>query len=47
MLPIEKQVEEIKGWLEQMAAQLPGADNQIKTHPTEQQAQATPAVLVV
>jgi transcription-repair coupling factor (superfamily II helicase) len=26
VLPIEKQVEELKGWLEQMAAQIPGAD---------------------
>jgi transcription-repair coupling factor (superfamily II helicase) len=26
VLPIDKQVEELKGWLEQMAAQIPGAD---------------------
>jgi transcription-repair coupling factor (superfamily II helicase) len=26
VLPMEKQVEELKGWLEQMAAQIPGAD---------------------
>jgi len=47
VLPIEKQVEELKGWLEQMAAQIPGADGLSAAQRSEQQAAANEAVLAV
>ncbi len=45
VLPIEKQVEELKGWLAQMAAQLPGADGLSAAQRAEQQAAQNEAVL--
>ncbi|MFM7550625.1 MAG: transcription-repair coupling factor, partial [Cyanobacteriota bacterium] len=36
VLPIERQVEELKGWLEQMAAQIPGADGLSDSQRSEQ-----------
>ncbi|MFM7087353.1 MAG: transcription-repair coupling factor [Cyanobium sp.] len=47
VLPIEKQVEELKGWLEQMAAQLPGSDGLTAAQKAEQEAKRNEAVLVV
>ncbi|MFM7732423.1 MAG: transcription-repair coupling factor [Cyanobium sp.] len=47
VLPIEKQVEELKGWLEQMAAQIPDADGLTAAQRTEQQHAANEAVLSV
>ncbi|MFM8605901.1 MAG: transcription-repair coupling factor [Cyanobium sp.] len=47
VLPIEKQVEELKGWLEQMAAQIPDADGLTAAQRTEQQNAANEAVLSV
>jgi transcription-repair coupling factor (superfamily II helicase) len=38
VLPIEKQVEELKGWLEQMAAQIPGEGGLSDAQRSEQQA---------
>ena len=46
-LPIEKQVEELKGWLEQMAAQIPGTDGLSEVQRAEQQAQQNAAVVAV
>jgi transcription-repair coupling factor (superfamily II helicase) len=46
VLPIEKQVEELKGWLQQMAAQIPGADGLTEAQRVEQQAAQNEAVLV-
>ena len=45
VLPIDRQVEELKGWLAQMAAQLPGADGLSETQRAEQQAAQNEAVL--
>ena len=47
VLPIEKQVEELKGWLELMAAQIPGADGLNDIQRAEQQARRDQAVLTV
>ncbi|MEY3462296.1 MAG: transcription-repair coupling factor, partial [Cyanobacteriota bacterium] len=47
VLPIEKQVEELKGWLAQMAAQIPGADGLTEAERAEQQASQNAAVLAV
>lgn len=44
-LPIEKQVEELKGWLEQMAAQIPGADSLTPVQPREEQHSRNEAVV--
>ncbi|MEB3185442.1 MAG: transcription-repair coupling factor [Cyanobacteriota bacterium] len=45
VLPIEKQVEELKGWLGQMVAQIPGADGLSAAQRAEQQAAQNEAVL--
>ncbi|MFU8884025.1 MAG: transcription-repair coupling factor [Cyanobacteriota bacterium] len=45
VLPIEKQVEELKGWLEQMAAQIPGEGGLSDAQRAEQQAAQNAAVL--
>jgi transcription-repair coupling factor (superfamily II helicase) len=45
VLPIEKQVEELKGWLEQMAAQIPGADGLTEAQRAEQQTARNEAVV--
>jgi transcription-repair coupling factor (superfamily II helicase) len=47
VLPMEKQVEELKGWLEQMAAQIPGADGLTEAQRAEQQAAQNEAVMAV
>jgi transcription-repair coupling factor (superfamily II helicase) len=47
VLPIEKQVEELKGWLEQMAAQIPGADGLTEAQRAEQLKDKNEAVLAV
>ncbi|MEB3200223.1 MAG: transcription-repair coupling factor [Synechococcaceae cyanobacterium] len=47
VLPIEKQVEELKTWLEQMASQLPGSDGLTASQRQEQDATRDAAVLVV
>jgi transcription-repair coupling factor (superfamily II helicase) len=47
VLPIEKQVEELKGWLAQMAAQIPGADGLTEVERSERQAALNQAVLSV
>ncbi|MFT5340072.1 MAG: transcription-repair coupling factor (superfamily II helicase) [Cyanobium sp.] len=47
MLPAEKQLEELMGWLNQMAAQLPGADGLSEAQRAEQQAAQNEAVLAV
>ena len=47
VLPIEKQVEELKGWLAQMAAQIPGADGLSDAQRAEQQTAQNEAVLAV
>jgi transcription-repair coupling factor (superfamily II helicase) len=47
VLPIEKQVEELKGWLEQMAAQIPGADGLTESQRAEQLRDRNEAVLQV
>ncbi|MEY4297018.1 MAG: hypothetical protein RLZZ423_197 [Cyanobacteriota bacterium] len=47
VLPIEKQVEELKGWLAQMAAQIPGADGLSEAQRAERQAAQNEAVLAV
>jgi transcription-repair coupling factor (superfamily II helicase) len=47
VLPIEKQVEELKGWLEQMVAQIPGADGLSEARRDEQQTALNDAVLSV
>ncbi|MEB3270298.1 MAG: transcription-repair coupling factor [Synechococcus sp.] len=38
VLPVEKQVEELRSWLQQMAAQIPGSDGLSPTRRTAQQA---------
>ena len=45
VLPIDKQVEELKGWLALMAAQIPGADGLTESQRAEQQASQNAAVL--
>jgi transcription-repair coupling factor (superfamily II helicase) len=45
VLPSERQVEELKGWLEPMAAQIPGADGLSEAQRAEQQAARNAAVL--
>ena len=47
VLPAEKQLEELMGWLNQMAAQLPGADGLSEAQRSEQQAAQNEAVLAV
>ena len=47
VLPIEKQVEELKGWLAQMAAQIPGADGLSEAQRAEQLAARNEEVLPV
>ena len=47
VLPIEKQVEELKGWLAQMAAQIPGADGLTEGQRSERQAELNQEVLSV
>ena len=47
VLPAEKQLEELMGWLNQMAAQLPGADGLSEAQRSEQQAAKNEAVLAV
>ena len=47
VLTIDKQLEELKGWLEQMAAQIPGADGLTEAQRAEQQTAANAAVLAV
>ncbi len=47
VLPMERQVEELKGWLEQMAAQIPGADGLSEAQRAEQLAARNEAVLSV
>ncbi len=47
VLPIEKQVEELKAWLEQMAGQIPGADGRTQAQREEEQVARNEAVLVV
>ncbi|MCT0227027.1 transcription-repair coupling factor [Synechococcus sp. CS-1331] len=47
VLPAEKQLEELMGWLNQMAAQLPGADGLSEAQRAEQQAAQNEAVLAV
>ena len=47
VLPIEKQVEELMGWLKQMAAQLPGSDGLSDAQRAEQEARRNEAVLTL
>jgi transcription-repair coupling factor (superfamily II helicase) len=47
VLPAEKQLEELMGWLNQMADQLPGADGLNAAQRSEQQAAQNEAVLAV
>jgi transcription-repair coupling factor (superfamily II helicase) len=47
VLPAEKQLEELMGWLNQMAAQLPGADGLSEAQRSAQQAAQNEAVLAV
>ncbi|MFZ9270910.1 MAG: hypothetical protein ACO23C_06640, partial [Prochlorococcaceae cyanobacterium] len=47
VLPIDKQVEELKGWLEQMAAQIPDAEGLTSAQRAEQAASQNEAVLAV
>ncbi|MEY3928367.1 MAG: transcription-repair coupling factor [Cyanobacteriota bacterium] len=47
VLPIEKQVEELMGWLRQMAEQIPGADGLSDAQRAERQAELNAAVLTV
>jgi transcription-repair coupling factor (superfamily II helicase) len=47
VLPIDKQVEELKGWLEQMAAQIPGADGLTADQRDEQLKAKDGAVIMV
>jgi transcription-repair coupling factor (superfamily II helicase) len=44
VLPIDKQVEELKGWLEQMAAQIPGADGLTELQRAEEMTRMNEAV---
>ena len=47
VLPMEKQLDELKGWLEQMAAQIPGADGLTDEQRDQQQKERNEAVLSV
>jgi transcription-repair coupling factor (superfamily II helicase) len=47
VLPIDKQVEELKAWLALMAAQIPGADGLTENQRAEQQASQNAAVVAV
>jgi transcription-repair coupling factor (superfamily II helicase) len=47
VLPMEKQLEELKGWLEQMAAQIPGADGLTDSQRAAQQGARNEAVLAL
>ena len=47
VLPMEKQLEELKTWLEQMAAQIPGADGLTDEQRTSQETAKNEAVLAV
>ncbi|MBM5801021.1 MAG: transcription-repair coupling factor [Cyanobacteria bacterium K_DeepCast_35m_m2_023] len=47
VLPADKQLEELKGWLAQMAAQIPGADGLSEAQRSQQQSAANAAVLAV
>ena len=47
VLPMDKQLEELKGWLELMADQIPGADGLTEAQRAEQQAAQNQAVLSV
>jgi len=47
VLPADKQLEELKGWLAQMAAQIPGADGLTEAQRSEQQSATNAAVLAV
>jgi transcription-repair coupling factor (superfamily II helicase) len=47
VLPAEKQLEELMGWLNQMAEQIPGADGLTDVQRAEQQATQNAAVLSV
>jgi len=47
VLPAEKQLEELMGWLNQMAAQIPGADGLSDAQRAEQQTAQNQAVLAV
>ncbi|MEX1316622.1 MAG: TRCF domain-containing protein, partial [Synechococcaceae cyanobacterium] len=47
VLPMEKQLEELKGWLEQMAARIPGADGLSEAQRAEQQQSRDAEVLAV
>ncbi len=46
VLPIDRQVDELKGWLALMAAQIPGSDGLTESQRAEQQASQNAAVLV-
>jgi transcription-repair coupling factor (superfamily II helicase) len=47
VLPMEKQVEELKGWLQQMAAQIPGEDGLTEAQRAEHRKAKNEAVLTV
>jgi transcription-repair coupling factor (superfamily II helicase) len=47
VLPADKQLEELMGWLNQMAEQIPGADGLTEAQRSEQQAVKNEAVLTV
>ncbi len=47
VLPMEKQLEELKSWLEQMAAQIPGADGLTEAQRASQETAKNEAVLSV
>ena len=47
VLPMERQLEELKGWLEPMAAQIPGANGLSEAQQTEQQQRRDAEVLAV
>ncbi|MFO8238307.1 MAG: transcription-repair coupling factor, partial [Prochlorococcaceae cyanobacterium] len=47
VLPMERQLEELKGWLEQMAAQIPGADGLSDAQRAERQQSRDAEVLAV
>ena len=47
VLPVERQLDELKGWLEQMAAQIPDADGLTREQRDRQQKDRNEAVLKV
>ena len=47
VLPMDKQLDELKGWLEQMAAQIPGVDGLTTDQREQQQKERNEAVLSV